>query len=276
METNHLLHRNRRKGVFFGLLLIIVGAWLIGMNVGLIDAPFRLVFFSWQMLLIIIGISALWKRHWITGALLCLTGGFFILPRLAKAYPDLLPALPDNFTSSYWAVLLICAGILCIVSVFIRSNYTIRTGDPQPRRPRHRRRRRDFATDDDDSNTRRRREFVHAGSEGYMVRDVVFGQGEYIVLDAEFHGGRFSVVFGGITLDLRKTTIREGKTNVEITAVFGGVTLYVPEEWIVEINSDMVMAGMRDLRNPDAVRDTSRRLILTGSCVMSGGEIKSS
>jgi predicted membrane protein len=259
METNHVLHRNRRKGLFFGLLLIVVGAWFIGMNLGLIDAPFRRVFFSWQMLLIVIGISALWKRHWFAGMLLWATGGFFLLPRLAKAYPDLLPSFPDDFTSSYWAVLLIFAGVLCIFSVFTRSWHTVHTGESQPFCPK---------------NKRRYRVFVKEG-EGYMERDSVFGQGEYIVLDPEFHGGKFNAVFGSIMLDLRKTTIREGNTYIEMNTVCGGITLYVPEEWNVEVNSDMVMAGMRDCRNPDAVRDASRRLVLTGACVMGGIEIKS-
>jgi predicted membrane protein len=248
---------SRRGGLFFGLLLVVAGFLFFCFNCGFIPIAFKQVVFSWQMLLIVIGIYQLCKRRIFWGGLLLVIGLFFIVPRLAVAVPQLFPTLPDNFTSSYWPLLLIIAGLLLI------SDWSIR-----PRRK---------AQHIGGSCAKKHARYTYRESinngKGFE-RNAVFGNGEFIVLDPVFQGGELNVVFGGITLDLRKTTLPEGDTFLEINSVFGGVTIIVPDDWYIVFNFDTVAGAMHDNRNKDVVRDESRRLVITGACVFGGGEIK--
>jgi predicted membrane protein len=63
---------------------------------------------------------------------------------------------------------------------------------------------------------------------------------------------------------------------LEIDCVFGGVNLIVPADWVVHVQIDSVMGGFADKRRSnDAVRDHSRELLIKGSTVFGGGEIRS-
>lgn len=105
-------------------------------------------------------------------------------------------------------------------------------------------------------------------------KNSVFGSGDHIVLDPEFKGGELNAVFGGITLDLRRTNLPVGETMLDINAVFGGITIYVPVDWFVETHLDAVFGGFQDNRLPKEPADTTRKLIITGSCVFGGGELR--
>jgi len=105
-------------------------------------------------------------------------------------------------------------------------------------------------------------------------KNSVFGSGEHIVLDPEFKGGDLNAVFGGIILDLRRTNLPVGETVLEVNAVFGGITIYVPADWFVETHLDAVFGGFQDNRMPKEPLDTTKKLIITGSCVFGGGELR--
>jgi predicted membrane protein len=105
-------------------------------------------------------------------------------------------------------------------------------------------------------------------------KNSVFGSGDHIVLDPEFKGGELNAVFGGLTLDLRRTNLPVGETRLDINAVFGGITVFVPADWLVETHLDSVFGGFQDNRMPKEPIDTTKKLIITGSCVFGGGELR--
>jgi predicted membrane protein len=80
-------------------------------------------------------------------------------------------------------------------------------------------------------------------------------------------------VFGGIELDLRKAYLPEGDTYLNIEAVFGGISLFVPDNWLLEERVESVCGGVDDSRHFRTQTDTSRKLIINGSVVFSGIEI---
>ena len=94
------------------------------------------------------------------------------------------------------------------------------------------------------------------------------------MLDPVFKGGELNAVFGGLTLDLRRTNLAEGETHLEVNAVFGGITIFVPSEWLIETHLDTVFGGFQDNRMPKEPLDPTRKLIIVGSCVFGGGEIR--
>jgi predicted membrane protein len=98
METN-------RKSIF-GLVLIILGIYFLLENLDVIDIHLPWYFFTWQMLLIAIGLFNLLTGNRKAALILCSIGVFFFLPEFF-----------DFDIRDYWPVLLIFIG----VSFFMRS-----------------------------------------------------------------------------------------------------------------------------------------------------------
>ena len=100
------------KGLGFGLLLMLTGIVFLGFNFGFIPMQLKNVILSWPMLLILIGIINLFRRHIFFGTVLVLAGAFFIMPRFIAAYPLYFQGINGDFTQLYWPFLLIAAGLL--------------------------------------------------------------------------------------------------------------------------------------------------------------------
>lgn len=244
-------------GFITGLVLILLGLLFLGVNFGWISPDQKLLLFSWQSLLILIGVVSLCKRNFTTGFVLIAVGGFFIIPRVARVYPEIFGDISTDFTRTFWPALLIVAGVFILFSRYLF----------RPRRSR-----RNCCHTDLHSDTRYegRKQTLTSG----FNYNAVFSGGEYIVLDPVFAGGGLNAVFGGITLDLRKTTLSEGENLLSVNALFGGITLYIPSEWVVELKIDSFAGGVDDNRSRNTSYDTTRKLIVKGSSVFGGVEIK--
>lgn len=88
----------------------------------------------------------------------------------------------------------------------------------------------------------------------------------------KFEGCRLEAVFGGIKCDLREAKI-EKDVLVKASAVFGGVTIYVPKDVKVKVVSTSIFGGTSDKRkNPNDEADKTLYIDATG--VFGGVEIK--
>ena len=87
-----------------------------------------------------------------------------------------------------------------------------------------------------------------------------------------FRGGSVSVIMGGVELDLTKAEIEGNTATIQISAMMGGVELRIPETWSVETRIVPLLGGVEDKTIPP--RDSSKVLVLLGSIVMGGVEIK--
>ena len=87
-----------------------------------------------------------------------------------------------------------------------------------------------------------------------------------------FEGAELNAIFGGVKCDLRGAII-SGDCVINATAVFGGITLYVPEELNIKINSTSLFGGVSEEyhRKNQADRNT---LYLNTTCLFGGVEIK--
>ena len=85
-----------------------------------------------------------------------------------------------------------------------------------------------------------------------------------------------TAVFGGSELDLTKATLAPGRNELEVTCVFGGITVIVPDSWYVSIEVTPVLGGFSDSRKKSSlvVPDSSSMLVITGTVVFGGGELK--
>ena len=266
-EVKNSFHSGYGKGLGFGLALILFGIVFLGLNFGFIPEQLRHVILSWPMILIVIGVSHYFRRKIFSATILVLIGSFFILPRFIEAYPTLFPGFNGDFTHIYWPLLLIAAGILMIAGRIFGPKWGFNEwshNHESNRKYRHQHRR----------NYHNRDYSQWSNSTNGFSKNSVFASGDHIVLDPEFKGGELNAVFGGITLDLRRTNLPVGETRLDVNAVFGGVTIYVPADWYVETHMDAVFGGFQDNRMPKEPLDATKKLIITGSCVFGGGELR--
>ncbi len=105
----------------------------------------------------------------------------------------------------------------------------------------------------------------------------VFGGVKKNIISKNFKGGEITCVFGGAEINLMQADIN-GKAVLELTQVFGGTKLIVPAHWEIQ-NHEMVavLGGIDDKRQlqKESVKDSSKTLILKGTCLFGGIEINS-
>lgn len=226
-------------------ILIACGVLLLGRNLGFVPYELFRVIVSWPMLLIVLGAYSFLRRQAFTGVVLFAVGFCFILPRLGW-----LPWAPANVSAVLWPVLLVCIGIAFFY------------------RPRHKKREWKMR-DEAGFNTQQ-----HNSGDGFVRSDNVFGGVKQVVLDEVFKGAEIRNSFGGTVLDLRRTNIEQGETYIDVECNFGGVEIYVPLDWRVDLRANAFLGGCEDKRVPGVNIDQTRTLVVIGNVSFGGVEIK--
>jgi predicted membrane protein len=75
---------------------------------------------------------------------------------------------------------------------------------------------------------------------------VIFGGVEEANTSQRFTGGNATVVFGGAEIDLRKAALAEGDVVLNLSAIFGGIDIKVPENWQVLVDGTAILGGVED------------------------------
>lgn len=76
---------------------------------------------------------------------------------------------------------------------------------------------------------------------------------------------------GGVELDLRNASIQTDAV-LNVFAFWGGISLKIPSDWSVVNNANAFLGGVDDTTVP--AMGSSKRLIITGTAIMGGVEIK--
>ena len=120
--------------------------------------------------------------------------------------------------------------------------------------------------------------FVRATGTAFMDRineSVIFSGVNRKLMTKDFQGGKATVIFGGLDLDLTQVDFT-GVVTLDLEVGFGGVKLLVPPHWDVRTEVSNIAAGLEDKRMfREGGVDTSKVLILKGTLLFSGLEIKS-
>jgi predicted membrane protein len=248
METNNIYpqenpHKNSNR-VVIGVVLVIAGFFLAIRNFGFLPDFLYDIIFSWQMLLIIIGlVMSLGSTRRTAGLILMAVGGFFLIPLAFHA------TFPQY--NMFWPAIFIIIGIIFIFTTgskhgYIHGRHSHFTEKSQ-------------STDD------------------YIDYLNIFSGGERQVISDNFKGGKVTSIFGGNEIDLTKAKLAAGRSELEIACVFGGTTLIVPDDWTVIIDVVPVLGSFSDSRkmSPGRIVDPLKQLIIKGAVVFGGGEIKS-
>lgn len=88
----------------------------------------------------------------------------------------------------------------------------------------------------------------------------------------DFKGAEVNTIFGGITIDLTNAKVKDGAV-IDATAVFGGVTILIPEDLKVEIKSTSVFGGVSDKTKNKEKKDKVT-LHVKGCSIFGGVDIK--
>ncbi|MDR0693679.1 MAG: cell wall-active antibiotics response protein [Prevotellaceae bacterium] len=248
-------HPNRVQGAVFALLIITAGVLLLLFNTGYLPDVHKTVIFSWPMLLVVIGILFIFSPHKrVPGFFLSLLGLLLLLPKLNAG----------GFTclkGNGWAIGLIIGGCLLLFRVLRSRSHFCRM---EHRRGYYHRRFSSF-------HSRR----MPDEEPGRIATSYVFSGGKEKVTTQNFKGGDIDCIFGAAEIDFMDAQLAEGDSTLNVSAVFGGLTLYIPAHWKVELRQDAVLGRMEDKRaRPTFDVHENRTLIIKASMIFGGGEIK--
>jgi len=208
LEQQTVRYGLKRKSLVFGLLVLGLGLVWLMRNFGILPESVWDIIFSWQMLLIAIGIINISNDSSKgVGWILIAVGGFFMV----SEYFD----LPVTFRHIFWPALLIVIGMVLIFGsgrIFRRRHIDISKG------------------------------------EDFIEEVAVFGGRERFINSLAFKGGKIVSIFGGSKLDLTHAQLANGEAELEIVSIFGGSTLIVPNDWNVKIEVFNIFGGYGDKR----------------------------
>lgn len=241
-NTAHRIHRmHSTKGrVFGGILIVVVGTVLLLKQLGVTLPSF---FFTWEMLLIVIGLYAGLKHNFKRPGWLVLVsvGLLFMLD-------DVFPGI--QISQYFWPVVIIVFGAMMIFTAGKRKE-----------------RWKDW----------HRCQLQHNQNSAENMLDVfsMMGGVKKNVISKEFKGGEITCIMGGAEVNLSQADF-EGRAVLEITQIFGGTTLIIPANWQIESESVAILGGIDDKRNvAEHHYPSTKILVLKGVTFFGGIEIKS-
>lgn len=229
-------NRNYDKRLITGIFILLAGTLLLADNFGMLSYEIKRYLFRWEVILIGIGIISLFTSPKKGfGIVMIAIGGAFYLKGLFY--------FSFNFWQLFWPAMLIIIGLVIIF------HHHSHCG------PKN----------------------ISKVSDSDVLDEVsIFGSTERIINSEVFKGGKLTAIFGGQKIIFTKAKLAPGKNTIEIFALFGGFEIVVPDSWRVKINVTPIFGGFSDKKKFYTTNSESEsELIITGTVIFGGGEIKS-
>jgi predicted membrane protein len=240
-------HRRMSTGTFFGLLLIVVGVLWVLHNTNMIDFRIRV---WWPLILIVIGLLHLYHRRRIVDFASWLLIGLGVIFLLTTN-----DIIARQEIWKYWPILLVILGLSIVLNRgrgFGPKYYwkiDLKKGGVE---------------EGDESK---------ASSDDRIDESTIFGSISKRITTKSFKGGSISVVFGAAEIDLRSAQLAEDGAVLDISTIFGGVEIRIPESWMVQTRSSAVLGGV-DAKYSNTEVNIGKRLVINASAVFGGVDIK--
>jgi predicted membrane protein len=230
--------KSGRAHLLLGIVLMFLGLFLIADLADFVPWRLRDFIFTWQALLIFLGLIFLSnKENKGTGVILIAIGSFFLLPRIID--------LPYYWRSLFWPSMLIILGLVVIFGTRKRGGFS-GCWDGKKK---------------------------EVSGEDVLDDVAVFGGGDKVVNTQNFMGGKITNIFGGSKYDMSNARLAPGKNHLEVIMIFGGSKFIIPESWDVKVQITPVFGGFSDKRVRSLVeKETDRSLVITGVAICGGGE----
>jgi predicted membrane protein len=103
---------------------------------------------------------------------------------------------------------------------------------------------------------------------------VAFGGRDVASRSDHFRGGSVVSLFGGTKVDLRQAHPGEMKMRMDVTSMFGGTEILIPEGWDVDIHGLPIFGGFEDKTAADVVASGAPVLDVHATALFGGVEIK--
>ena len=116
--------------------------------------------------------------------------------------------------------------------------------------------------------------FVYLMDHAGKGEAAVFSGVDRHISGTDFHGAQCTAVFGGCKIDLRDAQIQGREAVLETYAIFGGVEIWVPEDWEVVNHGVVLFGGMDDRRRRAPKGPDTKTLILDGATIFGGTAVK--
>ncbi len=236
-----------------GLILVGIGAAYLLRNLNFIVPEW---IFTWPMILILIGIYSGVKHNFrnATWVILLAIGGIFLAGNFYREV---------DFDRAFWPLIIIGFGLMFIL---------------RPRRERY--------SEKKNSRERFNHEYIASAniddsnkgsldSSNFLYVNSVFSGVVKNMMSKNFQGGKINCVFGGAEIDFMQADIH-GTVVLKIELIFGGTKIVVPANWTIVNEIDGMFHGVDDKRkNTTVLPDPSKTLVLKGSAVFGGVDIRS-
>lgn len=229
-------HRNYQSRIFWGLVLVIIGALFLADRMGGLDFG-TMIHTYWPVIFIVLGLSILigsgFRRPGV-GVFFIVFGVVFLLSQL------------DILEYDVWQYVWPAGIILCGLWLIFRPVFRHRNAEKFP----------DIKENDFDLTC-------------------VFSGMKRRIESQNFKGGQATAVMGGLELDFTAAGLEGGKATIDATAILGGVDIRVPSNWRVVVDGTPILGGIDDKhRNvPDA--EAKATLFVKATAILGGVTIKS-
>jgi len=233
-------HSPNNVRIIIGIVFLTLGALLFADRLDIIPFAWNKYIFTWQSLLIGIGLISLAKNESrTTGIVLIAIGGFFLTAKiLGFHYP---------IRYFFWPTVFVALGLIMI----FQQGGRVRNS---------------------------KMGFTRGTADMDIIDDVaIFGGSEQKITSKNFKGGKISNIFGGSTFDLSDAELAPGRNVLDMFCLFGGSKIIVPAGWRVKIEVTAIFGGYNDKRRmpPKTDEVVERELVIRGVVIFGGGEIKS-
>ncbi|MEL6534583.1 MAG: LiaF domain-containing protein [Bacteroidota bacterium] len=233
------------RSISFGILLVVAGIVFLLGNLDILPYEVTDFLFNWKGLLLLIGFSVFFSdENRLPGIILIAFSTLLLTGDYLEEYLDI------DFLSwdVLWPTFIIVGGLLVIAQ---RAQLGIFRAKTEP--------------------------VSYGATDDYLNVTAVLGGGDIHVNSADFRGGKVTAFMGGGTYDLSQAEIVEGPVVIDVFAMFGGATFIVPSDWNVRMEITPIMGGFSDDRKRlKTMQEGSshKELILRGTVIMGGGEVK--
>ena len=219
-----------------GLILLVVGGFLLLGNLGYIPHDIYSRFFRWPSLLILVGIFQLIRKDFTSGLIVISVGAFFLMPYVLDDF---------NYRDIFrlWPVLLIIAGIIFV-----------------------------FGKKPNKTNSKW---FANQSKDDVVDVVSIFGGGVTKIDSPNFKGGEITCIFGGEEVNLQNSHLSAEGAVIELTTIFGGTKIVIPRDWNVRVEVVSIFGGFADKRIYESESgQKDKTLIIKGAAIFGGGELR--
>jgi hypothetical protein len=272
-----------------GLFLLLVGGVLLLDQLGV---PLPDYLFNWHVLLIAIGLFLALRHNFRGGAWLILIaiGGIYLIQ-------DYNPTI--ELHRFIWPGVLILVGLMFILrprrhfrdqwhhewkdewkqkwrDEWQRKQHA-RYADPQPNTGTQPNTGSQFNTGSQ-PNTGTQFNTGSSNNKSYTSEDFIdatsiFGGVHKKMVSKNFKGGDIVTIMGGTEIDLSQADFT-GLVRLDVTQIMGGTKIIVPAHWEVRTEVSAIFAGFEDKRQQPAIQNPDKILIIDGTSIFGGIELK--